>query len=496
MPLSFMLRGPSEDEAGDTPPQRLDGGYALPPKTHNFTLSADLWSDEASRSLKYVLLGNSMLTALDVRGDLGGDWARTLRDILQTDHTIMFLSFHLEADGGLGDEAGRALAEALMRNRSVTSLSIDGGLSDEAGRALAHALRSNRMITYLAVDIGESKEVRFALSGALQVNQTLTALTIDIHTDEDGLALRNIVQRGGTLVSLLVFSNEMSDDVAVTLGEGFKDNRTITSFNFYNNDPDDDHEETIEYILIDALKRSFTVTSSNLAGRDQDLNKILVRNRKLTLQWWHLAWISQKSESVALRLVVNAMSDLGFRCAVFASFLPEGVRYRPVQQPLRNAELEEYAHGESPAGVTQGQELAGTGAHEFASELAGPISVLEAESSVVSGPSSSSHPTTSSGATKVYPEKASLQGLTSLLQDGPLASVATVSHGSGKQCLVCKPNLPSGRGCQAGRTCHKCHGPHTREEVSSGSGAHRQRDFKRAMRRLRSPDIFEKFPGQ
>jgi len=431
-----------------------------------------------------------VLTALDVTGALSGDWAWTLVDLLQTDHTIRFLCLDLVAGGGLGDEAGRALGEALTRNRSITSLTIDGGLSDEAGRALAHALRSNRMLTNLAVDIGESEEARFLLSGALQLNQTLMSLTIDVHTDEDGLALRNIVQQG-TLMSLMVYSDNLSDDVAVTLGEGFRDNRTITSFEIY------DVGFTAETILIDALKRSFTITSSNLAEDDQDLDNILVRNRKLTLHWWHLAWISQKSECVALQLVVDAMSDLGFRCAVFALLLPNGVRYRPAQRPLHDLEVEGYAHGKPPAGATQRQELAGTGADEFASESAGLINGMEAEPSVASGPSSSSHPTTtSSGATAVYPEKASLQGLTTVLQSGPLPSFGTVSHGSGKQCLVCKPNLPGGRGCQLGRTCHKCHGPHTREEVSSGSGGHRQRDFKRAMRRLRSPDMFEELPGQ
>jgi len=111
-----------------------------------------------------------------------------------------------------------------------------------------------------------------------------------------------------------------------------------------------------------------------------------------------------------------------------------------------------------------------------------------------SGPSSSSQPTASSGGTKVYPQQASLRGVSPALQQGQLPSHGSVSHGAGGRCVVCKPNLPGADGCKAGRTCYKCHVPHDPGEVTRGGGRSRQRRHKRVMKQTRysSPDPFEK----
>jgi len=105
----------------------------------------------------------------------------------------------------------------------------------------------------------------------------------------------------------------------------------------------------------------------------------------------------------------------------------------------------------------------------------------------LSEPSSSSKPTVSSGQTKVYPKQAALSGLMPIMQHCQLPSHGSISHGSTERCLICKANLPGGLGCQAGRTCHKCHAPHGLEEVSRGGGISRYRAQKRTMEQTRYP---------
>ena len=52
----------------------------------------------------------------------------------------------------LGDGGGRALAESLSKNTTLTSLDLGGnGLGEGAGRALAETLRFNTVLTSLAV---------------------------------------------------------------------------------------------------------------------------------------------------------------------------------------------------------------------------------------------------------------------------------------------------------------------------------------------------------
>ena len=96
--------------------------------------------------------------------DLGEGGGRALAEALRLDTTLTSLDLR---GNGLGEGGGRALAETLRLNATVTSLDLSyNDLGEGGGRALAEALRLNTTVTSLDLNWNGMTEVRSLLHQA------------------------------------------------------------------------------------------------------------------------------------------------------------------------------------------------------------------------------------------------------------------------------------------------------------------------------------------
>ena len=97
--------------------------------------------------------------------DLGEGGGRALAEALRLNTTLTSLDL---GSNGLGEGGGRALAETLRLNTTLTELNLyNNVVGGDAGRALAEALRLNTTVTSLDLrDTGMEEEVRSVLGQA------------------------------------------------------------------------------------------------------------------------------------------------------------------------------------------------------------------------------------------------------------------------------------------------------------------------------------------
>jgi hypothetical protein len=123
------------------------------------------------RALAEALRLNTTVTSLDLGvNDMGEGGA--LAEILRLNTTLESLNLR---ENGLGEGGGRALAEALRLTTTLASLNLYyNGLGEGGGRALAEALRLNAMLTSLNLGANDLRvEVRAALRQRVQVRSAI-----------------------------------------------------------------------------------------------------------------------------------------------------------------------------------------------------------------------------------------------------------------------------------------------------------------------------------
>ena len=136
----------------------------------------------------------------------------------------------------IGDEGAIAIASALSRNRTVSSLllgsSYGGNMIGPTGAtALARALHSNSTLTQLHLnynEVGAAGATAFAR--ALEANMTLTELNLcgnDIET-EGAIALADALLRNSTLAVLEVNENEIDQEGARAFARCLRANTALT----------------------------------------------------------------------------------------------------------------------------------------------------------------------------------------------------------------------------------------------------------------------------
>ncbi|EGD76947.1 hypothetical protein PTSG_07288 [Salpingoeca rosetta] len=126
-----------------------------------------IWNNTCGEEVR-LLWGNNL-------GDIGG---KALAEALKVNTTLTGL--YLE-NNDLGLEAGRAIAEALKFNAMLAVLDLSYNiLGPEGGKAIAKALKVNTTLTTLDLyNNGVGFEAGIAIAEALKVNTTLTELDVD-----------------------------------------------------------------------------------------------------------------------------------------------------------------------------------------------------------------------------------------------------------------------------------------------------------------------------
>lgn len=142
---------------------------------------------------------------------------------------------------GIGAAGAVALAGALWRNQTLTSLDLrfNGDIGDEGGHALFEALKHDRALAalYLTVcDIGNAP----ALAEALEVNRTLKVLDLSFNRDLGlGAGIHGIAaalaRPGCALEALDLSAVELGDDFGRALAEAMAANTSLTAFRCQRN---------------------------------------------------------------------------------------------------------------------------------------------------------------------------------------------------------------------------------------------------------------------
>ena len=181
-----------------------------------------------------------------------------------------------------------ALANALIQNKTLTSITLNNSISNEIGivlaDALANALIQNKTLTTLNINshnIGNKGAI--ALADALKKNKTLTELSIifDNINNEGAIAIGNALKENETLTTLNISSNNIGIDGAIALMQ----NKTIKKLVLVkNNITYDETGKVLQDLLIKNITLTELIINFNNFGIDgaKAIGNVLKQNSKLT----------------------------------------------------------------------------------------------------------------------------------------------------------------------------------------------------------------------
>jgi hypothetical protein len=173
--------------------------------------------DASGIVIAHLITRNQSLTQLDLGSTPG--WARYRSEATRRGGSPWgFSEWQV-----LRAESGKALAEALQTNTTLTQLSLNNNkLGDAGGCALAMALQTNTTLTQLDLDVNElGAESSKAMGEALKMNTTLTQLSLNSNQlgDAGGCALAMALQTNTTLTQLSLGGNELGDEGGMALAD-------------------------------------------------------------------------------------------------------------------------------------------------------------------------------------------------------------------------------------------------------------------------------------
>ncbi|CAF1063913.1 unnamed protein product, partial [Didymodactylos carnosus] len=144
-------------------------------------------TDRGGKALAEALKVNSTLTQLDLGSNQISDRGEALAEVLKVNSTLTKLNLY---SNQITDRGGKALAEALKVNSTLTQLYLGfNQISDRGGEALAEALKVNNTLTQLDLERNQiSDRGSEVLATALKLNNTLAQLN---------LSWNQISERGG-----------------------------------------------------------------------------------------------------------------------------------------------------------------------------------------------------------------------------------------------------------------------------------------------------------
>lgn len=248
---------------------------------------------------------------------------------------IALESLHLVC-AGIGNVTGLAVAQALARNVHLKSLHLDGlHLGEPAVVAIAESLHLNAShngrLSRLALsnpclDICPESQAGRAMAAALSQNRVLARLelTFSYVGDSMGVPIAEALRSNSALVVLHLHGEGMTDRTVEALRAALETNVVLralqlntVSADFQIPNADPDHTP---HVALDVSEQwNWPDTSM---GRE--VCAALERNRLLPEHWRHLVLLARKTQNPRVLRAVAAMTECGFRRAVFSFFVPPG----------------------------------------------------------------------------------------------------------------------------------------------------------------------------
>jgi len=309
----------SEDDIGEAFGEALSVNASL----KALVLEGDLVGDAIGTAIAGALKTNGTLRELSLHGDMIGDETGVaLAEALRSNAVLE--SLRLEG-ASISDTGGRALADALEGNSRLLLLELIGGcIGDSTGHAFAHILRDNRTLKSLAVRALRGSSLASsgcsAITEAVSSNECLQVLEIVCSGQSDVLAVAAMMRKNRAMRCLTV-RGDVQDEGFIPMAAALQENRSLAAFHVHCTSL----TKVAAKAMQGALRYNGSLMWSNVSVKGWPTPGVLAaleRNRELPRCWRDLALVAQKSEAPAVAEVVAAMTERGFRCAVFAFLLP------------------------------------------------------------------------------------------------------------------------------------------------------------------------------
>jgi hypothetical protein len=228
---------------------------------------------------------------------------RALAETLRLNNTVTSLDLgnnnNLRLRGNsLREGGGRALTETLRLNTTVTSLDLsENFLGEGGGRALAETLRLNTTVTSLHLccnGLGEGGGR--ALTETLRLNTTLKLLNLLVNGlgEGAGRALAETLRLSTSVTSLNLSFNHMGEGGGRALAEALRANITLTSLNLGGNWL----REGGGRALAETLGLNTTVTSLDLSdnGMGEEVRSVLRQAGVTGEGRWGFSFVSSQGQ--------------------------------------------------------------------------------------------------------------------------------------------------------------------------------------------------------
>ena len=217
-------------------------------------------------ALANALIQNKTLTSIILINNISNDRGIVLADALANaliqNGTLTTLTIN---NHNIGNKGAIALAVALNKNKTLTELYIHKGNIGIDGAIALIQNRTVRKLILIQNNITYDERGK-ALQDALIENITLTELVINFNNfGIDGAkAIGNVLKQNSKLTTLYIGSNNIGNEGAIALAEAFKINRTLTSTILSQNNIGNDGAIAIA----SALEKNQTLTKFNISGNN------------------------------------------------------------------------------------------------------------------------------------------------------------------------------------------------------------------------------------
>lgn len=261
----------------------------------NLIRQRDMWEHlVGGDNYYYTVLENALkidnFTKLDLAWVKDPDGFGPLETALSDPQTTVITLFITKAH--LNEEAAVAIANALAKNKTLTTLDIseneickavsDGPYTANGVKALAEALEENKVLRYLNLSQNQlcgiaaigpimsddeySDEGISALANAMKTNQSLMRLDISKNTitSKGAVALAPALLVNVALKELNLQGNLVGAEGAKAIGEALEKNRVLTALNLANNQIRDQGAAAIA----EALRGNRVLTSLDVRGNN------------------------------------------------------------------------------------------------------------------------------------------------------------------------------------------------------------------------------------
>ncbi|XP_076793384.1 NLR family CARD domain-containing protein 3 isoform X2 [Arvicanthis niloticus] len=279
-------------------------------RIQKISLAENQIGSKGAKALARALLVNRSLVTLDLRSNcIGPQGAKALADALKINRTLASLSLQSNV---IKDDGVLCMAEALVSNQTISILQLQNNLIGPIGaQQMADALKQNRSLKELMFSsntIGDRGAM--ALAEALKVNQGLENLDLQSNAiSNTGVAvLMQALCSNHTLSSLNLRENSISPEGAQALAQALCTNSTLKHLDLTANLL---HDQGAQAIAV-AVGENHSLTHLHLqwnfiqAGAARALGQALQLNRTLTtLDLQENAIGDEGASSVAGALKVN-----------------------------------------------------------------------------------------------------------------------------------------------------------------------------------------------